>query len=120
MSQKFPVWVVRPKLRISELWSSGVWGLTLKGPNGVWSKAPENFGSLGLTKIFISNSIFRVNIGLLSKFTFSMLKVTKYLLSNFHFDRPGIKINNFSIVTSIGPKYCCTQLSCTKNSFGEI
>ena len=30
------------------------------------------------------------------------------------------KINNFSIVTSICPKYCCTQLCCTKNSCGEI
>ena len=33
-----------------------------------------------------------------------------------HFDRPGIKttiykINNFSVVAIICPKYCCTQLS---------
>ena len=36
-----------------------------------------------------------------------------------HFDRPDIKaaickINNFPKVTSICPKYCCTELSCTK------
>ena len=42
-----------------------------------------------------------------------------------HFYRPGIKatlckINNFSIVTSIFPKYYCTQLSCAKNSCAEI
>ena len=42
-----------------------------------------------------------------------------------HFDRPSInvtilKINNFSVVTSICPKYYCTQLSCTKKSCGEI
>ena len=49
MSQKFPVWAVRPKLGISELWSRKVWGLALKGPNGVQGKAPESFGSLGLT-----------------------------------------------------------------------
>ena len=30
------------------------------------------------------------------------------------------KINNFSIVTSICPKYYCTQLSCAKNSCKEI
>ena len=39
-------------------------------------------------------------------------------------DRSGIKanigkINNFSIVTSICPKYYCTQLICAKNSCGE-
>ena len=38
---------------------------------------------------------------------------------------PGIKatickINNFSIVTSICPKYHCKQLSCAKNTCGEI
>ena len=42
-----------------------------------------------------------------------------------HFDRSGIKttickIKKFSIVTSICPKHCCTQLSCTRNSCGEI
>ena len=42
-----------------------------------------------------------------------------------HYDRPGInvtilKINNFSVVTSICPKYYCTQLSCAKKSCGEI
>ena len=30
------------------------------------------------------------------------------------------KINNFSIVTSICPKYYCTQLSCAKNGCKEI
>ena len=42
-----------------------------------------------------------------------------------HFDRPVIKvtmlkISNFSIATSICPKYYCTQLSCVKKSSGEI
>ena len=51
--------------------------------------------------------------------------VSYYVIYTNHFDRPGIKvtickINNFSIVTSICPKYHCTQLSCTKNSCGEI
>ena len=62
VSQIYLVWAVRPKLGIFELWSRRVWGLALKGPNGVRGKAPENFGSLGLTHFFISNSIFRVNI----------------------------------------------------------
>ena len=62
VSQKFPVWAVTPKLRISELWSRGFWGLALKGLNGVQGKALENFGSLELTHIFICSSIFRVNI----------------------------------------------------------
>ena len=35
MSQKFPIWAVIPKLGISELWSKGIWGPALKGPNGV-------------------------------------------------------------------------------------
>ena len=44
---------------------------------------------------------------------------------NIHFDRPDIKaaigkINIFSIVTSICPKYYCRLLSCAKNSCGEI
>ena len=30
------------------------------------------------------------------------------------------KLNNFSNVTSICPKYYCTQLSCAKKSYGEI
>ena len=39
-----------------------------------------------------------------------------------HFDRPVIKvtmlkISNFSIATSICPKYYCTQLSCVKKEF---
>ena len=41
-----------------------------------------------------------------------------------HFDRPGmkkyVKLTIFSVVTSISPKYCCTQLSCTKNSCQKI
>ena len=51
VSQKFPLWVVKPKLGISELWSrwSWGWGLALKGPNGVQGKALENFRFLGLT-----------------------------------------------------------------------
>ena len=51
--------------------------------------------------------------------------VSCYIIYTLHFDRPGIKltickITYFSIVTSICPKYCCTQLSCAKNSRGEI
>ena len=42
----------------------------------------------------------------------------------FHIDRLCIKatvckINNFSVITSIGPQYYCTQLSCAKNCCGE-
>ena len=46
--------------------------------------------------------------------------VSYYIIYTNHFDRPGIKAtlkttlcksNNFSIVTSICPKYYCTQLS---------
>ena len=60
-------------------------------------------------------------LGLLSKFTFSRLKVTKKLLSNFQREKAAIcKINNFSIVTSICPKYFCAQESCAKNSCREI
>ena len=43
VSQKFPIWAVRYKLGISELWSRGVWGPTLKAPNGIWGKAPKIF-----------------------------------------------------------------------------
>ena len=43
VSQKFPIWVVRHKLGISELWSRGVWRPTLKAPNGIWGKAPNFF-----------------------------------------------------------------------------
>ena len=43
VSQKFPIWAIRHKLGISELWSRGVWGPTLKAPNGIWGKAPKNF-----------------------------------------------------------------------------
>ena len=56
-----------------------------------------------------------------------MLKiiVSYYIIYANHFDRPGIKvtilkINNFSIATSICPKYYCTQLRCAKKSCGEI
>ena len=35
VSQKFPVSAVRHKLGISELWSRGIWGPVLKGPNGI-------------------------------------------------------------------------------------
>ena len=53
------------------------------------------------------------------------MMVSYYIIFTNPFDRPGIKatickINNFSIVTIIGPKYNCTQLSCVKNSCGEI
>ena len=51
--------------------------------------------------------------------------VSYYVIYANHFDRPGIKvtilkINSFSITTSIYPKYYCTQLSCAKKSCGEI
>ena len=58
-------------------------------------------------------NVLGLTLGLLGKFTFSRLKVAYWLLRKFHFVKPGIKatickINNFSIVTSICPKYCCT------------
>ena len=45
--------------------------------------------------------------------------VSYHIIYTNHFDRPDIKvaickINNFSTVTSICPKYYCTQLSCAK------
>ena len=51
--------------------------------------------------------------------------VCYYNIDTNHFDMPDVKtticeINSFSIVTSIWPKYYSTQLSCTKNSCGEI
>ena len=53
------------------------------------------------------------------------MMVSYYIIYTNHFDRPAMKatickIDNFSIVTSIFPKYYCTQLSCAKNSCGEI
>ena len=63
VSQKFPVWVARPKLGISELWSRWGWGL------GAWSEesqlsSGQNPGKFWLfgTYTILSNSIFRVNI----------------------------------------------------------
>ena len=51
--------------------------------------------------------------------------VSYYIIYANHFDRPVIKetmlkINNFSIATSICSKYYCTQLSCVKKSSEEI
>ena len=51
--------------------------------------------------------------------------VSYYIIYGNHFDRPGIKvtilkINSFSIATSLYPKYYCTQLSCAKKSCEEI
>ena len=51
--------------------------------------------------------------------------VSYYIIYANHFDRLDIKetmlkINDFSIATSICPKYYCTQLSCVKKSCGEI
>ena len=48
-----------------------------------------------------------------------------YIIYANHFDRPGInvtilKIKNLSVVTSLCPKYYCTQLSCSRKSCGEI
>ena len=50
--------------------------------------------------------------------------VSYYIIYTNHFDRPGIKatvckIKNFSIVTSICPKYYCAYLCCAKNSCGK-
>ena len=52
-------------------------------------------------------------------FCYNIKKGLLHIVYTNHFDRPGIKatickINNFSIVTSIYPKYCCTQLSFAK------
>ena len=49
--QKFPILAVKHKLGISKLWSRGIWGPTLKGPNGIRGKAPENFGYLTLIRL---------------------------------------------------------------------
>ena len=51
--------------------------------------------------------------------------VSYYIIYTNHFDRPGIKaaiykIINFSVFTIISPKYFFAQLSCVKNSCGEI
>ena len=61
--------------------------------------------------------------------TFYWNKFDCYVIYSTHFDRPDIKatvgkINNFSVVTSICPKYYSTQLSCLevvkKFSFSEL
>ena len=51
--------------------------------------------------------------------------VSYYIAYTNHLDRSGImaticKIKNFSIDTSICPKYYCTHLSCAKNSSGKM
>ena len=51
VSQKIPISAIRHKLGISELWSRGVSEPTLKDPNGIWGKAPENFGYLTLIRL---------------------------------------------------------------------
>ena len=51
VSQKFPISAVKHKLGISELWNRGLWGPTLKGPNGIWGKASEKFGYLTLIRL---------------------------------------------------------------------
>ena len=43
VSQKFPIWVVRCKLGISELWSRGVWGPTLIRPQWDSGQSPWKF-----------------------------------------------------------------------------
>ena len=69
---------------------------------------------------------------LVSKFTFSRLKVAQDSRScfinfqNFNFKKfvlitgSLILTLTFSNVTSICPKYYCTQLSCTKKSFSQL
>ena len=51
VSQKISISAIRHKLGISELWSRGVWEPTLKGPNGIRGKAPENVGYLTLIRL---------------------------------------------------------------------
>ena len=55
----------------------------------------------------------------------NLMIVSYYIVYANHFGRPGIKvtilkINHFSIATSICPKYYCTQLTCAKKSCEEI
>ena len=52
VSQKFPIWAVRPKLGISELWSRGFGEQGPQKTLAIWH----------LHVFFISNSIFRVNV----------------------------------------------------------
>ena len=53
------------------------------------------------------------------------MTVSYCIIYTNHFDRSSIKaivckINNFSVVISICPKYYCTQLTCAKKHCGEI
>ena len=43
VSKKLPTWAIRHKLGISELWSKGVCGPTLKAPDEIQGKAPKDF-----------------------------------------------------------------------------
>ena len=78
-----------------------------------------------LLVFFINNSNFRVSLRVARQIYIFKVRSCLVVAKQFSLFKPGIKatickINNFSIVTSIFPKYCCTQLSCTKNSCGEI
>ena len=61
----------------------------------------------------------RIDLNFYLKFT---LKICVNLIACFEIIsvKSRYKINNFSTVTSICPKYYCTQLCCTKNSCREI
>ena len=63
VSQKFPIWTVRPKLGISELRSRGVCWPALKAATEVFDHL-ENFGYFFDLHVFffMCNSIFRVNV----------------------------------------------------------
>ena len=67
---------------------------------------------------FISNFIFRVKVRVVQQvYVFKAESIE--LLSNFHFDRPVIKATN-SLLLPISALICPTQLSCAKDSCGEI
>ena len=87
-------------------------------PNFNFEKFILNTGSLQLVYIFSIVSIYLLN------------KIVKMIISDYnvyanHFHRPGIKatifkINNFLFLPVSALKTIVTQLSCAKNSSGEI
>ena len=67
VSQKIPISAIRHKLGISELWSREVWEPTLKGPNRIRGKAPENFGYLTLIRLYNQFKMNVCNVNIFSK-----------------------------------------------------
>ena len=59
VSQKFPIWDVRLKLEISELWSRGIAQPTLKSPNGIWGQVPKKIYYLLLIRL---QNCFKTNV----------------------------------------------------------